>query len=40
MENGTLNKPKILHDEEKTQLQDIWEFIHGEWDLEPTRNFT
>ena len=36
-EIGTLNKHKILHDEEKVQnLQDMWEIIHGDWDLEQT----
>ena len=41
METGTLNKHESLYDEEKTQnLQDMWEIIHGELDLKPTRDFT
>ena len=41
MKTGTLNKHKILHDEQKAQnLQDIWEIIHEDWDLEQTQDFT
>ena len=41
MKIGTLNKHKILHDEQKAQnLQDIWEIIHEDWDLEQTQDFT
>ena len=37
MKSGILNQHKILHDEEKAEnLQNIWEIIHGDWDLEQT----
>ena len=38
---GTLSKHKISHNEEKAQnLQDMWEIIHGDWNLEQTQDFT
>ena len=41
MKTGTLNKHKILHDEQKAQnVQDIWEIIHEDLDLEQTRDLT
>ena len=40
MDTGNLNQHKIQHDEEKTQnLQDMWEIIKRDRDLEKTRNF-
>ena len=41
MKTGTLNEHKILHDDQKAQnLQDIWEIINEDWDLEQTHDFT
>ena len=37
METGTINQHKILHEEEKAQnLQDMWEIIYREFELEQT----
>ena len=41
MKTGTLNEHNILHDDQKAHnLQDIWEIINEDWDLEQTHDFT
>ena len=40
METGNSNNHIIQHDEEEAQkLQDMWQIIHGEWDIKK-RDFT